>query len=196
MKLRPNPRYAEFANHLRTMAPALSPWTGVTFRSVRLEHATPEKILSGEGSLRCGGRWNAPASFAVVYSSTRPGTAAEEAFRLASDFGLRPEELKPRLVCGIEWKLARVLDLMQPVLPDWLRLSDWMQEQFAQINDGGFETLCQAFGRASRNSGVSALLSPSLRATGGVNLVVFRDRLRKTEGMRLLGEDELKRHRG
>ncbi len=69
-----------------------------------------------------------------------------------------------------------------------------MQEDFLRINDSGFETLCQAFGRAARNSMISAILCPSARVEGGVNLVVFRDRLRRNETMRLLGEDELKNY--
>jgi hypothetical protein len=66
-----------------------------------------------------------------------------------------------------------------------------MQEDFLRINDSGFETLCQAFGRAARNSMVTAILCPSARVERGVNLVVFRDHLHRDEKMRLLGEDEL-----
>jgi RES domain-containing protein len=191
MNVRPHPRYAEFVRRIRTLSPTLTPWTGVTFRSVELEHARPDKILSGEGSRRFGGRWNAPGTFPVIYSSTKPGTAIEEAFQLAADYELSPDDLKPRLTCGIEWDLARVIDLTQKNLPSWLKPTKWMQEDFVRINDKGFETLCQAFGRAARNSMVSAILYPSARVEGGVNVVVFCDRLRRNEKMRLLGKDEL-----
>ena len=87
-----------------------------------------------------------------------------------------------------------MLDLTTATLPDWLKLSDWMRENFTHINDGGFETLCQAFGRAARNSGITGILCPSVRVKGGINLVVFRDRMRKTEVGRVLGADELKKH--
>lgn len=100
----------------------------------------------------------------------------------------------PRLICGIEWDLARVLDLTRTDLPAWLNLPDWMQENFSRINDHGSETLCQAFGRAARNSGLSALLCPSVRVPDGVNLVAFRDRLRKAEAKRVLGKDELEKY--
>jgi len=66
-----------------------------------------------------------------------------------------------------------------------------MREEFTKINDCGFETLCQAFGRAVRNSGVIGMLCPSVRVKGAINLVVFRDRMRKTEVARVLGEAEL-----
>jgi RES domain-containing protein len=194
MKVRPNPRYPEFVYRLGKISPKPAPWRGVAFRSVELEHASPEQIASGEGSLKSGGRWNAPESFPVIYSSTRPGTAVEEAFQLAADYELTPDDLKPRITCGIEWNLSRVIDLIKRDLPPWLKLADWMQENFSRINESGFETLCQALGRAVRNSGVSALICPSARVPDGVNLVVFRDRLRTSETMRLLGEEELKKH--
>ncbi len=180
MNVRANPRYPEFVYRLRKISPESVPWAGVTFRSVELEHASPEQVLSGEGSLKYGGRWNAPGTFPVIYSSTRPGTAVEEAFQRAADYELIPDDLKPRLTCGIESNLYRVIDLTGKNLPAWLKLADWMQENFSRINDSGSETLCQALGRAARNSGVSALFCPSARVAGGVNLVAFPDRLRVT----------------
>jgi RES domain-containing protein len=194
MNVRPNPRYAEFVHRIGRISPKPAPWKGVTFRSVELEHAAPKHILSGEGSFKFGGRWNAPESFPVIYSSTQPGTAIEETFQLAADYELTPDDLKPRITCGIEWDLSRVLDLTGAQLPAWLNLAKWMLEDFSHINDGGFETLCQAFGRAARSSGLSAILCPSARIAAGMNLVVFRDRLRRDETMELLGEDELQKY--
>jgi RES domain-containing protein len=191
MNVRPHPRYAEFVHRIRTLSPAPARWTGVTFRSVELEHASPQKILSGEGSRRFGGRWNPPGTFPVIYSSITPGTAIEEAFQLAADYELSPDDLKPRVTCAIEWDLARVVDLTRESLPAWLKPTKWMQEDFLRINDKRLETLCQAFGRAARNSMISAILCPSARVEGGVNLVVFPDRLRRNETMSLLGENEL-----
>jgi len=196
VSVRPNIRYAEFVSRLRGISPAHGAWQGVTFRSVALEYGKPEQITSGEGSLKFGGRWNAPGTFSVVYASTRPGTAIEEAFCLATEYEVMSDDLKPRLTCGIEWKLARVLDLTNKNLPNWLKLEKWMQEDFGRINHDGREALCQALGRAARNLGISAILYPSARVAGGVNLAVFRHRLRKEETLRLLGEEELKKYLG
>src|SRR6266480_295389 len=115
-------------------------------------------------------------------------------FQFAADFQLAPDDLKPRITCGIEWELSSVLDLTVADLPAWLKLSNWMRENFTKINDSGFETICQAFGRAARNSGVAGILCPSVRVKGGINLVVFRDRMRKAEVARVLGEAELKKY--
>jgi len=98
--------------------------------------------------------------------------------------------LKPRITCGIEWELSSVLDLTVADLPAWLKL----RENFTKINDSGFETICQAFGRAARKAGVAGILCPSVRVKGGINLVVFRDRMRKAEVARVLGEAELKKY--
>lgn len=193
MNVRPHPRYTEFAYRLGRISPKPAAWSGVTFRSVNLEHAKPEEIISGEGSLRHGGRWNAPETFPVIYSSTRPGTAAEEAFQLATDYELAPDDLKPRVICGIDSDLARVVDLTGNS-PGWLDLPQWLQEDFSAINGSGFETLCQAFGRAARNAGTSAVLVPSARVRDGVNLVIFRDRLRRTESIRVLGKNHLNKY--
>ena len=130
----------------------------------------------------------------MVYSSTRPGTAIDEAFQLATGFQLSPDEIKPRVTCGIEWQLSSTIDLLVTDVPAWIEIHAWLKEDFATINDGGAETLCQAFGRAARKLGVVAMFCPSARVRDGVNLVVFRDRLRKSDRMRVLGKAELAKH--
>ena len=66
MKVRPHPRYPEFVYRITRVSPSPAPWSGVTFRSVNLEHATPDDIISGQGSFLYGGRWNAPETFPVI----------------------------------------------------------------------------------------------------------------------------------
>jgi hypothetical protein len=80
MNVRPNPRYAEFVHCIRTLSPAPARWAGVTFRSVELEHASPDKILSGEGSRRFGGRWNAPGTFPVIIPAQGQGRQSRKLF--------------------------------------------------------------------------------------------------------------------
>gem|GEM_PF-5121778 len=63
MKVRPNPRYKEFVVRLPPLFAHMTPWRGITFRSVDLAYASPAHMLSGEGSLKAGGRWNAPGLF-------------------------------------------------------------------------------------------------------------------------------------
>ena len=84
MNVRPNPGYAEFVYRIRRLSAAPARRAGLTFRSVELERASSGEILSGEGSQRFAGRWNAPGTFPVIYSSTRPGTAIEEASMISA----------------------------------------------------------------------------------------------------------------
>lgn len=123
-----------------------------------------------------------------------PGTAVDEAYQLATDFDLSPDDIKPRVTCGIHWELSSVIDLTIDGLPSWLEVANWLKEDFEKINDAGNETLCQAFGRAARNSGINGMFCPSARVPNGINLVVFRDRLRKTDSMRILGEEKLHKY--
>jgi RES domain-containing protein len=176
------------------LKPEFAHWNGVTFRSIELQYAKAADILSGAGSLKFGGRWNAPDSFPVIYSSTRPGTAVEEAYQLAAEFDLKRADLRPRLTCGIEWELSSVLDLTKTGLPSWIELAKWSQEDYRAINDRGFESVCQAFGRTVRSLGAAGILSASAYVDGGVNLMVFHDSLRKTDRIRLLAEDEMTKH--
>ena len=107
-----HPLFDRFENVVRRERENAKSWEGVTFRSVEMGFAKHKHLLSGEGSWKAGGRWNAPEVFSAVYGSLRQGTAAEEAFALAADFALAPTEIKPRIIVGIAWKLPAVLDLM------------------------------------------------------------------------------------
>ncbi len=80
----------------------------------------------------------------------QPGTAVDEAYQLATDFDLSPDDIKPRVTCGIHWELSSVIDLTIDGLPSWLEVANWLKEDFEKINDAGNETLCQAFGRGSK----------------------------------------------
>ena len=79
----------------------------------------------------------------------------------------------PRLLVTLELNLEKVIDLTQPVTlrllelaADEFRLEDWRKVQ-AQ----GCESLSQCFGRAVFESGANALLAPSARVPGGINVV-------------------------
>jgi hypothetical protein len=94
-------------------------WSGVVFRSVSPRYARPTDIVTGYGSYRAGGRWNAPGIYAI-YGSIEPGLAADESFNfLLQHFGWQKRDIPPRMVVGIRVSLQAVLDLTNPasVLP-------------------------------------------------------------------------------
>ncbi|MBV8969792.1 MAG: RES domain-containing protein [Verrucomicrobia bacterium] len=109
----PNPFY----DHLRAILcqELFGSWSGVIFRSVSPRYARPADIVSGYGSYRAGGRWNAPGIYAI-YGSIEPGLAADESFNfLLQHFGWQNRDIPPRMVVAIRVSLPAVLDLTNPV---------------------------------------------------------------------------------
>src|SRR5258708_4076465 len=82
---------------------------GFRFASLKYGHAID--LLSGEGAKRSGGRVNGVGTFPVIYTSTDPQTATAEAFQNFATFGFDENKVRPRVVVGVEIKLAVVLNL-------------------------------------------------------------------------------------
>src|SRR5258707_24216 len=102
MKTKLNPLYAGWLAKLMQRPELLRPWSGNGFRFVSLAYWKPEQILSGMGSFRNGGRWNAAGSFPAVYCSLTKQTAVLEADAYAVYYGFGREVLRPRLIVAIE----------------------------------------------------------------------------------------------
>ncbi len=136
---------------------------GQFYRVVREERR--EQLLSPEGSLLYGGRYNAPSTFGVLYCAERPDVATAEIRR-----GAGASLLKPSFVMGtLEVDLRRVLDLTDPEILAQLdvRPGDLVTPSYA---------LTQELARLAREAGFEGLVVPS--ATGlGRNLVLFTDHL-------------------
>jgi RES domain-containing protein len=123
----PNPLYDRYR---AILSPDLfRPWSGVIFRSVSLRYARPTDVVSGYGSYRAGGRWNAPGIYAI-YRSIKPGLAADESFNfLLQHFGWQNRDVPPRMVVGIRVSLQAVLDLTNPAnVPEQLNLEELLSE--------------------------------------------------------------------
>jgi RES domain-containing protein len=89
-------------------------WSGVIFHSVSPRYARAADVVSGYGSFRAGGRWNAPGFYAI-YGSIEPGLAADESFNfLLQHFGWENRDIPPRMVVGVRVSLQAVLDLTNP----------------------------------------------------------------------------------
>jgi RES domain-containing protein len=150
-------------------------------------------MLSGQGSLENGGRWNAPGSFPAIYGSLTPETALSEALEQPRYFGLKGHTAFPRGIVAIEVKVANLLDLTSGILRKHLLVSqermltaDWRKEQ-----DEGKESLPQTLGRAAYRVGFEALLVPSKADLSGANLVIFPGNLKANSSVTYLNETEL-----
>ena len=178
-----------FANH-----PALdAPWQGDTFRFGSLRYLRPREILSGLGSFKAGGRFNAPGSFPAVYASLDKATAVAELDARARYYGLSVDALQPSVLVAVEMRLQALMDLRQPavlaalsVTLDAIATCDWRAAQAA-----GREALTQALGRAAYESGLEALLVPSAQVPDGLNLVFFPGACRPGSTARIHQDAEL-----
>jgi hypothetical protein len=75
----------------------------------------------------------------------------------------------------------------------WLLLDELLAEDWRKINDTGHESQSQAFGRAARDLGAEALLVPSARVRGGVNLIYFPESVASPTRIEILGAEDLAR---
>jgi RES domain-containing protein len=166
------------------------PWSGVIFRSVSPRYARPTDIVSGYGSYRGGGRWNAPGIYAI-YGSVEPGLAADESFNfLLQHFGWQNRDIPPRMVVGIRVSLHAVLDLTNPAnVPEQLNLEELLSEDWRKMNGEHRESRSQAFGRVVAELG-EGILAPS-RMRRGENLVIYPRSLRPQSRIEVLGEEDL-----
>jgi RES domain-containing protein len=184
----PNPLYDPLHAILRQEL--FGSWSGVIFRSVSPRYARADDIVSGYGSYRAGGRWNAPGIYAI-YGSIEPGLAADESFNfLLQHFGWENRDIPPRMVVGIRVSLQAVLDLTNPpsVLHQF-NLEELLSEDWRKMNGEQKESRSQALGRVVAELG-EGILAPS-RIRMGKNLVIYLRSLKAGSRIEVLGEGDL-----
>ncbi len=196
MRIKANPKYDSFMAELRLARGRLSKWRGVAFRAAPLEFARLAKLLDGRGGLQRGGRWLAPGVGCVVNLSTTQETAIGESSANFTYYNFASRDVKPKVIVAVRLKLNKVFDLTDPrnfSSSPWLPLKEFLAEDWRKTNDHGLESQSQVFGRAARDTGAEALLVPSARVSGGINLVYFPEVLVRASRTEILGEEELAR---
>lgn len=128
--------------------------------------------LGTVGSLRAGGRFNAPGEFAALYTSLDPVTASKEVAR-----GLRQRDIDPSQFSPSSWwlyelevEIESVLDLTNPEI---LQRIEVKSEALTRDELNTPRNLAAE----ARSNGFEALLVPSAAAPGSKNLVMFLDKL-------------------
>jgi RES domain-containing protein len=175
MKAASHHRYRELAALAQKLTALATSWEGVAYRSVAHHRAEPNEILSGEGSFRNGGRWNAPGSVRAVYASITPETAIAECLAHFRYYGFRDDAAMPRLIVAIEFRLGKVIDLTNAAIRRRLKVTSveiW-GEDWRKTQDRGHESLAQAIGRALAEAGMEAIITPSVQVRQSVNIVYF-----------------------
>ena len=169
------------------------PFSGICFRNVSPEFADRLNILSAQGSLRAGGRFNLKDKFAAIYLSCDLHTCIEETTKTAGRSDVEIAKLLPRTIVGIEVKLSRVLDLTDNVIRRKLGITkksliatEWKNYQNIVLQ----EAFTQQLGRLAREAGFEAILVPSA-VTRGKNLDVFPDRLLSGSSLKIINRSRL-----
>jgi RES domain-containing protein len=118
-------------------------------------------------------------AFAATYLSCEYQTSVEEYFAGNRRRGLPPEEAMPMVVTGVAVRFSNILDFTDGQVRRALHVSSerMVGERWWEVRDQGEEAITQAIGRLSREAGIKGLLVPSAAYPGGVNLVVFPNRL-------------------
>jgi RES domain-containing protein len=196
MKLVPNPRYSVFLAELENVKRPFSAWKGLLFRAFPLPYAQSAKLLNGQGSFALGGRWSAAGTFPAVNTSIDQGTCIAESRASFTYYNWAPSDVRPKIVVAVRARFRKVIDLASPRglrTKPWLELDKFLAEDWHKVNYANHEAQSQAFGRAAHDIGAEALLIPSVRVRGGVNLVYFPQSMEARSKVDLLGEDDLNR---
>ena len=171
----------------------VQPFTGFVYRIIAERHR--DSPLSAIGSVRSGGRYNAPNSFPVLYCADSQMTAMleVEALFATADGQLKGAPRDPDLVLSMRCNLARVLDLTDERFHRELgttrhELVSLSPSRFI-LNAQGKETPTQVLGAACSFSGrISALKVPSAAHSSGYCLDIFPDSLLVGERVHIMDE--------
>jgi RES domain-containing protein len=166
---------------------------GVVIRSCSVRFANEHDLLRGDGAAQHGGRWN-PRGMKAVYGSLSAVTATRESYQNILKFGFSRSSIRPRVFVGARIRLQRVLDLTDRSIRRRLGFSvtELIEENWREIQNGGEESWTQAIGRGARHAGFEGSLVHSARdRPKGKNLVYFPDCLRTGSQVQILGVEEL-----
>ncbi len=160
---------------------------GTFFRSIDLHWLLQGTPLSAIGSRIHGGRYNHKGDFEAFYLSDTQQTAlyeTEAIFRIVGVvIGVRQP---PRVMLSLDYDLQHIVDLRAPAALEGLGVTSAdLKRPWKIAQAENRPVLTQRIGAAARSVDVEALLVPSTRISGGTNLVVFPDRLRRGSSIEL-----------
>jgi RES domain-containing protein len=146
----------------------------IVFRSVASTYVDSIKLLTGNGSIKQGGRWNTIGSFRVIYTSFDDHTALEESKAKFKAYGFSGPKVESRKIVPLHVRLARVIKIesIAPILG--VTVQSIITHDWRTIQDGGHESFTQAIGRVSYQLKIQAIRCPSDRFANGINLTLIR----------------------
>lgn len=190
--LKAYPRFATLKRRFQGVAgDKAAPWRRSAYRCVTLEWARSAYLITGQGTLKYGGRWMTRSITPVVYASSTEGIALKEARHNFTRYGIQPKQ-HPRVTVELDVQLQAVVPLADLLCTEpWPELRELLEEDWQAVNDMGQENLSQACGRALFELGFEALMVPSSRDARGNNLVMFPANLRAESKIGIVGQHDL-----
>lgn len=191
----PHPESERLQRALERCRTSAVSWTGIVYRSASPRYANRDDLLTGMGSKTTGARWNPPRSFPTVYSSLDPHTALDEVLAHFHYYGIPIASAMPRVMVSIQVRLRRVLNVTAGPTRSTLRVSKrrMLTEPWRDEQQAGREALTQALGRLGHDLGWEGFLVPSAARRGGVNLIVFPEKLTQARSLEIINVGELTR---
>jgi RES domain-containing protein len=169
------------------------PFAKKFIRVAGIDYANQDDLLTGDGSLKHGGRYNPKGAFRSIYGSLELDTATAEVLAHHRRQG-RPDpeaDVFPFVVVSLKVEVTRLLDLTDPAVRRTLKvrltdlIGDWQDTQ-----NLGQEALTQAIGRLARAAGFQGLLVPSAAKPREQNIVLFRDKIPRSR-LRIIRQNRL-----
>lgn len=190
-----SPEVQELFDLISKILPNAVKLNGTAFRSAGVKYANEADLISGNGASYNGGRWN-PPGIKAIYGALDPIVAVKESYQEFIKYGIKKENIRPRVMAGVKLKVNCVLNLTDAKIRRKLGflLHDLTQENWEAIQNSGEESWTQAIGRGAFLAGFEGLLAPSARDRSGKNVVIFPENLKSTSKLELMGKDELPPH--
>jgi RES domain-containing protein len=189
MKAKEHPDYSGLLAAMESAASRVRSWSGTIYRSAPPKWSAGRDMLTGAGSMKSGGRFNAPGSFPAVYGSTTPELAMIESLAYQRRAGVPIERALPLVFKAIRVELQRSLDLTDAAVLAALNLTadQLREEEWWTARARGEESLTQAVGRAAHSCRVQAILAASAHtAAHGNNLIALPDHIKSPSRLAVL----------
>lgn len=168
----------------------VSAFDAEVYRFVQPKYTSVADMFAGKSPLYANGRWLSKGTQLATYTALAPEVALAEALAATRYYGFPDSRAAPLVFVTARAKLKKVIDLRDGSIRQRLRLSnatitelDWRSE-----NTKGQESITQAFGWALQAAGVEGFLCPSAALSGGANLIVFPQNLKRPTALRVLSE--------
>lgn len=168
-------------------------FSGNAFRFANAGFASADVLISGDGAMQHGGRWNPPGEFPTTYFALDVETAWAEKRHSFQHYGLPLEHCLPASLVLIRIRLSQVLDLTTASRRNRLGITAESMTAELPPAPGGtkHQVARHTLARLVHAAGIEGLVVPSARRPRGTNLVVFPANLGRESRLTIVNPEAL-----